>query len=273
VRAQIGRSSSRQPGPPGAGRSAPKIAAGAGAGLLLAGILALAANMRTAITSLPPLFPQLHGTLHLSTAGQAVLAAIPVLCFGVFSGSGAPLARRYGEERVLGAALVALAAGLLLRAAAPGVLLFPGTVIAGGSIALLNVLTPSLVKRRQPHRAGLLIGLYLLSLSAGAVVASEIAVPIFQGTGGGEGSIRLTLGLWAVPALLAAAVWSPQLRFRTLNARADNPPELNARGDNPPEPPGPAGGSAVAPGGLADSPVPAGFADAPVPVAGAPAGR
>ena len=32
--------------------------------------------MRAAITSLPPLFPQLHGALHLSPAGQAVLAAI-----------------------------------------------------------------------------------------------------------------------------------------------------------------------------------------------------
>ena len=236
----MGRSSSGQPGPPGAGRGGRKIAAGAGAGLLLAGILALAANMRAAITSLPPLFPQLHSTLHLSTAGQAVLAAIPVLCFGVFSGSGAPLARRFGEERVLGAALVTLAAGLLVRAAAPSALLFPGTIIAGGSIALLNVLTPSLVKRRQPDRAGLLIGLYLLSLSAGAVVASEIAVPVFQATGGGTGSIRLTLGLWAVPALLAAALWSPQLRFRTR--------------PGPAAAPGPSGapGPAVEPGGAAE---------------------
>jgi MFS transporter, CP family, cyanate transporter len=86
------------------------------------------------------------------------------------------------------------------------------------------VLTPSLVKRRQPERAGLLIGLYLLSLSAGAVVASEIAVPVFQGAGGGAGAIRLTLGLWAVPALLAAALWSPQLRFRTLPPRTLVPP-------------------------------------------------
>jgi CP family cyanate transporter-like MFS transporter len=234
----MGRSSSGQPGSSGAGRGGRKIAAGAGAGLLLAGILALAANMRAAITSLPPVFPQLHGTLHLSTAGQAVLAAIPVLCFGVFSGSGAPLARRFGEERVLGAALVTLAAGLLVRAAAPGALLFPGTIIAGGSIALLNVLTPSLVKRRQPDRAGLLIGLYLLSLAAGAVVASEIAVPIFQATGGGAGSIRLTLGLWAVPALLAAALWSPQLRFRTV--------------PGPAAAPGPSGAPPVEPGGAAE---------------------
>jgi CP family cyanate transporter-like MFS transporter len=239
VRAQLGRSSSGQADPP---RGRPSILRGAGAGLLLVGILALAANMRTAIASLPPLFPQLHGVLHLSTAGQAIVAAIPVLCFGFFSGSGAPLARRFGEERVLGAALVTLAAGLALRAAAPSVLLFPGTIIAGGSIALLNVLTPSLVKRRQPQRAGLLIGLYLLSLSAGAVVASEIAVPVFQAAGGGTGAIRLSLGLWAVPALLAAAAWSPQLRFRTLPA-------------GPPGPPAPAGTPASAEQAASPSPV------------------
>jgi len=238
VREQTGRSSPGRAGPSrtgrpgraapadGGSRAARRGLRAGGAGLLIAGILALAANMRAAITSLPPLFPQLHGALHLSSAGQAVLAAIPVLCFGVFSGSGAPLARRFGEERVLGAALVTLAAGLVLRAVAPSVLLFPGTIVAGGSIALLNVLTPSLVKRRQPERAGLLIGLYLLALSAGAIVASLIAVPVFQAAGGGAGSVRLTVGLWAVPALLAAALWTPQLRFRTVPGPAAPPPAV-----------------------------------------------
>jgi len=59
---------------------------------------------------------------------------------------------------------------------APGVLLFPGTALAAAAIALLNLLLPSLVKRRAPERAGLLIGLYLLSLSAGSILASLIAV-------------------------------------------------------------------------------------------------
>jgi MFS transporter, CP family, cyanate transporter len=182
----------------------------------MAGILALAFNLRAAITGLPPVFPELHTALHLSSTSQAVLATIPVLCFGVFSGIAAPLSRVFGEERVLGGALVMLTAGLLLRGAAPSVLLFPGTVIAGGAIALMNTLLPSLVKRRRPERAGLLIGLYLLSLSVGAILASLIAVPVFQAAGGGAGSVRLTLGLWAVPALIGAAVWLPQLRFRTL---------------------------------------------------------
>src|SRR5271166_1702383 len=120
-----------------------------GAALLVIGILMLAFNLRSAITSLPPVFPELQSALHISDSGLALLAAIPVLCFGVFSGTAAPLSRRFGEERVLGAALLLLAAGLLLRGLSPTALLFPGTVVAGGAIALMNVLLPSLVKRRM----------------------------------------------------------------------------------------------------------------------------
>src|SRR5262249_61862495 len=128
----------------------------------------------------PALFPGLRSRRALSSAESAALPATPVLCFGVFSGVVAPLSRRYGEERVLLAALALLAAGLIGRGALPGWLLFPGTVLASAAIALMNVLLPSLVKRRQPARAGLLIGVYLLSLAAGAILASLIAVPVFQ---------------------------------------------------------------------------------------------
>jgi CP family cyanate transporter-like MFS transporter len=180
--------------------------------LFVTGILALAFNLRGAITSLPPVFPELASALHLSSLEVALLAAAPVLCFAVFSFVAAPLSRRFGEERVLMASLLLLAAGLLARGAWPGALLFPGTVLAGGAIALMNVLLPSLVKRRRPGQAGLLIGVYLLSLAAGAILGSLIAVPVFQSSGG---SARLTLGLWALPALAAALAWLPQWPFRT----------------------------------------------------------
>jgi CP family cyanate transporter-like MFS transporter len=188
----------------------------AGGALLLTGIMLLAFNLRAAITGLPPIFPELESVLHVSSGRLAVLAAVPVLCFGIFSGAGAPLSRRYGEERVLAAALVLVAAGLLLRGAVPHALLFPGTIVAGTGIALMNVLLPSLVKRRAPDRAGLLIGLYLLALSVGAIVASALAVPVFTAAGGGLPATRLALGLWAGPALIAVLVWVPQLRYRTL---------------------------------------------------------
>jgi MFS transporter, CP family, cyanate transporter len=187
--------------------------------LLMVGILVLAINLRAAIASLPPVFPDLSAALHLSSASISVLAAVPVLCFGLFSGLAAPLSRGFGEERMLLAALVLLAGGLLLRGALPGAMLFPGTVLAGGAIALMNVLLPSLVKRRRPEQAGLIIGSYLLMLSGGAVIASLIAVPVFEAAGGAHGGggwpVRLTLGMWALPALAAAVVWLPQTRYRT----------------------------------------------------------
>jgi MFS transporter, CP family, cyanate transporter len=184
--------------------------------LLAVGIMVLAVNLRAAITSLPPVFPELSAALHLSSASITVFAAVPVLCFAAFSALAAPLGRAFGEERVLLAALLVLAGGLLLRGALPGSMLFPGTVLAGGAIALMNVLLPSLVKRRNPEHAGLLIGAYLLMLGTGAVVASLIAVPVFKAAGNGPGwPVAVTLGMWALPAVAAAVLWLPQARYHT----------------------------------------------------------
>ena len=177
--------------------------------LLVVGVVALGFNLRTAIASLPPIFPELESALHISTATVSVLAATPVICFGVVSGFAAALARRLGEERLLFAAIVTLTVGIVVRAAAPGVALFPGTILAGAAVAIMNVLLSSLIKRRWPARAGFLIGLYITALSAGAIVGSVVSVPLWQATGG---SILITLGWLAAPAALAALLWLPQLR-------------------------------------------------------------
>ncbi len=215
-----------EPGPPGelqAGRAARRMAGpAAGGALLLAGILAVAFNMRAAITGLPPVYPELSAAGY-SAITLSALAAVPVFSFALFSGLAPALARRIGEERVLGLALLLLAVGLGLRALAPGVLLFPGTVVASCAIALINVLLPSLVKRRKPDAAGLVIGLYLLSLTAGAVIASVIAVPVFTAAGSTGAAIRVTLGMWALPAVGAIVIWLPQVRFRTVPGPSGRP--------------------------------------------------
>ena len=180
--------------------------------LLVVAVAAAGLNLRTAITSLPPLFPDLPTRLHLSSATLSLLAATPVICFGVVSAFAAWLNRRYGEEAVLLAALILLTAGLLLRGAAPGVMLFPGTALAASAIAILNVLLSSMVKRRWPERAGLLVGIYLTALSLGAILSSLISVPLYRSSGG---SVRLAVGLWAAPAALAVLLWLPQLTYRS----------------------------------------------------------
>jgi MFS transporter, CP family, cyanate transporter len=179
--------------------------------LLVVAVAAAGFNLRAAIANLPPLFPDLATRLHLSPTLLSLLAATPVICFGVFSAFAAWLNRRFGEEIVLLAALGVLAAGLLLRGAAPGVLLFPGTALAASAIAILNVLLSSMIKRRSPERAGLLIGIYITALSVGSILASLISVPLYHASGG---SVRLALGLWAAPAALAMLLWLPQLRYR-----------------------------------------------------------
>jgi MFS transporter, CP family, cyanate transporter len=179
--------------------------------LLVVAVAAAGLNLRTAITSLPPLFPDLQTQLHLSSATLSLLAATPVICFGVVSAFTAWLNRRYGEEMILLVALVLLTAGLLLRGVAPGVMLFPGTVLAASAIAVLNVLLSSMAKRRWPERAGLLLGIYLTTLSVGAIFSSLLSVPLYRSSG----SLQLALGVWALPAALAVLLWLPQLRYRT----------------------------------------------------------
>jgi CP family cyanate transporter-like MFS transporter len=175
--------------------------------LLVIGVAGLGYNLRGSISSLPPVFPELQSSLHLSSPAISFLAATPVICFGVVSGFAAVLARRLGEERVLLGAVIVLAAGLLARGADAPVLLFPGTIAASGAIAVMNVLLSSLIKRRWPQRAGFLIGLYITALSAGAIVGSLVSVPLWNASGG---SVALTLGWLAAPAALAALLWLPQ---------------------------------------------------------------
>src|ERR1700761_4212683 len=167
---------------------------------LIVGVAALGFNLRGSITSLPPIYPELQSQLGLSTATVSLLAATPVICFGVVSAFAAWLSRRLGEERVLLAAAAVLTCGLLLRGLWPGAMLFPGTVLATSAIAVMNVLLSSLSKRRWPGRAGLLIGIYLTALSLGAVTGSLLSVPLYQASGG---SVRLVLGWVAPPAGLA----------------------------------------------------------------------
>ena len=189
--------------------------------LLIVAVAAAGLNLRAAITSLPPIFPDLQTQLHLSSAMLSLLAATPVICFGVVSAFAAWLNRLYGEEAILLVALVLLTAGLVLRGAAPATMLFPGTALAASAIAVLNVLLSSMAKRRWPERAGLLIGIYLTALSVGAILSSLLSVPLYRHSGG---SVRLALGVWAIPAALAALLWLPQLRYRTAGA----PPPASA---------------------------------------------
>jgi MFS transporter, CP family, cyanate transporter len=134
---------------------------------------------------------------------------VPVVCFGLFALGAPSLRARLGEERGLLLALVALLGGVLLRAAWPeSVGLFGGTVLVGCAIAVMNVLVPSLVRRRSPGHVGLMMGVYTTALVSGGSIAAATTIPLRDAA---DGSLHIALGIWAVPVVVSIVAWIPQL--------------------------------------------------------------
>jgi len=179
--------------------------------LLAAAVVLVAVNLRPAVAGVGPVLPDLRAGLPLSGTGAAVLTTLPVLCFGLLATASPRLVRRFGIEPVLVGAMLAVAAGALGRVLDGPAVLFAGTVVAGGAIAVGNVLIPPLVKRDFPDRTGLMMGVYTMAVSGAAAVAAGLAVPLADATGLGW---RGALGVWAVPAVVAALAWLPRLRGR-----------------------------------------------------------
>jgi CP family cyanate transporter-like MFS transporter len=169
-------------------------------------IVLTAFNLRTAVNSVGPVLQEIEQGLGISSGLAGLITSMPLICFAVIGFAGPPLAARFRDGHVLSAALLVMAAGLLVRVAVPNVWLFlAGTVLTMVGGALGNVLLPSLVKKWFPTRTGLLVGAYSAALAIGGAVASVSTAPIAAAVG--ADGWRWALGVWAVPALLAALPW------------------------------------------------------------------
>ena len=164
----------------------------------------LALNLRIAVGEIPPVLSDLP----LNDLARSILVAIPVLCFAAAAFAGPPLSRRIGEERGLLIMCGALCVGLVMRPWWGAAYLFAGTVVCGLSIAVMNVMMPSVIRRRFAGHLGELTAAYTMSLSVGAGLAAGLTVPLV----GLLGTVPPALAVWAVPAVLAFVLWVPQLR-------------------------------------------------------------
>jgi MFS transporter, CP family, cyanate transporter len=190
--------------PDSGGRAARRV-------LVIAGIILVAANLRGALTSVGPLLETIRRDVGL-TAGQAgLLSALPLLTFAVFSPQVPKLARRVGMERLLWIALAVLTGGIVLRSLPVPGLLWVGTVLLGMAIAVGNVLLPALLKRDFPDRVAPMTSLYSVTMGVVGAIVSGFAVPL---AGGLPGGWRTALGCLAGLALIAFAVWTPQILGR-----------------------------------------------------------
>lgn len=191
---------------------------------VVAGLVLVAANLRTLMASLPPLAETVRADLGLSNAWMGVLTTLPVLCMGLLAPVANQLGRRVGAASAVGAGVGLVLLGLLVRGAGGGQVwsLYAGTFLAGAGIALAGTLLPGIVKTVFPaHRAGLGTGLTMMSMMGGAALASALAVPLAGVLGGWSGSLLA----WAPLAAVAGVVWVPVARYARRRAANQPPPE------------------------------------------------
>lgn len=171
-------------------------------------MLLVAANLRPAVACVGPLLHRIEAGEGLSNAGTSALTTLPVLCFGLVGPAAPALARRLGLHTSVVVALFLLLAGQLIRLVTGVGFLFVGTALAGSAIAIGNVLMPVIVRRDFKDHAGTAMSLFSACLVGFAALAAGVTVPVADALGGGW---RSGLGIWAIPAGVAAIIWLPAL--------------------------------------------------------------
>ena len=171
-------------------------------------LVAVAANLRIAITSVPPLLDAISsGPRPEPRRGRGADDSAGPL-------HGCLRARREPDRRTAPARRPpssgpssASSSGTASRFAGDHVVvLYTGTFVCGVGIAVAGTLLPRLVKTYfPPERTGLVTGLYMLAMMGGAALSSAIAVPLADRLG----SWQASLGSWSVVALVGALAWAP----------------------------------------------------------------
>jgi CP family cyanate transporter-like MFS transporter len=176
----------------------------------LMALLAIAGCIRAPITRIGPQINEIRGSQNLGIIQFGFLTAIPVICFAL----AAPLPslrvfRKIKTEQLIVFALLALAAATVFRTVGSNSLLFGSTIILGISIAILNIVTPALVRRDYPKRITTVMPIYSAVLALMASLGAGLSIPIASYFGN---NWKFGISVWAIPAVVVALIWIPLLR-------------------------------------------------------------
>lgn len=183
-----------------------------GSGLVkLLAILVVTLNMRGAITCVGPLLEAIQARFGLSGTAAGLLTSLPLFAFGFLSPYAAPLARRLGMEQAIFLSSLLLLAGIGIRYLDGTFFLYLGTAFIGCGVAFNNVLLPGLLHRDFAAQLTTVTALFTMVLVTCGGLGSGLAIPLAD-----WGGWRFSLVSWAIPAVVALAVWAPQLREHSL---------------------------------------------------------
>lgn len=168
-------------------------------------IFLVAFNLRLGISSVPPILTIIQNSLDLSNFAVSLLTSIPVVCMGILAFLVAFVQKILGRNNGIFLFLLILGAATLSRSVLNN---FGGlvvtTLLIGCSIALIGPLLSGFIKELFPEKAGLLIGVYSLSMGLGSVSASSLMIPLTQRF---DGQWFKALSVWGVLALISGIIW------------------------------------------------------------------
>lgn len=140
-------------------------------------IFLVGANMRTAITIVPPILTNIQNTFSMPEWFLGSLTTIPLICFGILSPTVTYFIKRFGILPVTIVDLLLLTVGNFIRVYSFTSLIC-GTILIGGGIAMLNVLAPTLVSYLFPMKIGTYTGMYVFALSLSSSVSAGFSAVI-----------------------------------------------------------------------------------------------
>ena len=170
------------------------------------GIVLIGTVLRSPFTALPTILRDIAQGLGVEVSSLGILTSLPLLMFALFSAFASRLAQKIGLEHLFTYCLLLLTIGSVIRIFNLP-LLYLGTLIVGASIAIFNVLLPSMIQANQPQKISLLTTLYVTAMGISTAIASYLSVPITQASSW-KGLI-LVLSFLCLVTLL---VWLPNHR-------------------------------------------------------------
>ncbi|HFV2565753.1 TPA: CynX/NimT family MFS transporter [Streptococcus pneumoniae] len=171
------------------------------------GIILIGVSLRTPFTVLPIILGNISQGLEVEVSSLGVLTSLPLLMFTFFSPFSSQLAQKIGLEHLFTYSLFFLTIGSLIRLINLP-LLYLGTLMVGASVAVINVLLPSLIQANQPKKIGFLTTLYVTSMGIATALASYLAVPITQAS-----SWKGLILLLTLLCLATFLVWLPNHHY------------------------------------------------------------
>ena len=171
--------------------------------LVLCAMILLATNMRAPIVALGSIAPVVQEALNISEIQIGWLGAVPMLTFAIGALIAPAIGKRFGLENTLIVMITLLTIGMIIRTVIPtwsGFLM--GTLLLTLAIGFANTLAAPVIKQRTPKQIPLITGLWSLTMTVTAGIASGVVLPLSEYVGW-----QWALGGWSLFGIFAIIIW------------------------------------------------------------------